>query len=90
MKTFDFIQAVISHNLKDPHSKALEPDCLSPLHSITTQSLEGEKRRDDSERKEAALPNGTEPDHLSIKTFNGFHLSIQLEILMSPLVSRLS
>jgi hypothetical protein len=21
----------ISHNLKDPHSKALEPDCLSPF-----------------------------------------------------------
>ena len=31
MKTFDFIQATISHNLKDPHSKALEPDCLSPF-----------------------------------------------------------
>jgi hypothetical protein len=30
MKTFDFIQTTISHNLKDPHSKALEPDCLSP------------------------------------------------------------
>ena len=21
----------ISHNLKDPHAKALEPDCLSPF-----------------------------------------------------------
>jgi hypothetical protein len=31
MKRFDFIQATISHNLKDPHSKALEPDCLSPF-----------------------------------------------------------
>ena len=31
MKTFDFIQATISHNLKDPHSKALEPDYLSPF-----------------------------------------------------------
>jgi hypothetical protein len=31
MKTFDFIQATISHNLKDPHSKALKPDCLSPF-----------------------------------------------------------
>jgi hypothetical protein len=30
MKTLDFIQASISHNLRDPHSKALEPDCLSP------------------------------------------------------------
>jgi len=31
MNTFDFIQATISHNLKDPHSKALEPDRLSPF-----------------------------------------------------------
>jgi len=31
MKTFDFIQPTISHNLEDPHSKALEPDCLSPF-----------------------------------------------------------
>jgi hypothetical protein len=31
MKTFDFIQATISHNLKDPHSKTLEPDRLSPF-----------------------------------------------------------
>jgi hypothetical protein len=31
MKTFDFIQAKISHNLKDPHSKALEPDRPSPF-----------------------------------------------------------
>jgi hypothetical protein len=38
MKTFDFIQVMISHNLKDPHSKALEPDCLSPLLTVTTQS----------------------------------------------------
>ena len=30
MKTFGFIQARISHNLKDPHSKALEPDCPFP------------------------------------------------------------
>jgi hypothetical protein len=30
MKTLDFIQASISYNLRDPHSKALEPDCLSP------------------------------------------------------------
>ena len=42
MKAFDFIQATISHHLKDPHSKALEPDCLSPWFAITTQSLEGE------------------------------------------------
>src|SRR4030042_2979395 len=31
MITFDFIQATISHYLKDPHSKSLEPDCLSPF-----------------------------------------------------------
>jgi len=41
MKTFDFIQETISHNLKDPHSKALEPDCVSPLLAITTQSPVG-------------------------------------------------
>jgi hypothetical protein len=42
MKTFDFIQSAIFHNLKDPHSKAWEPDCLSPLLAIMTQSLGGE------------------------------------------------
>jgi len=31
MKTFDSIEATISHNLKDPLSKSLEPDCLSPF-----------------------------------------------------------
>ena len=41
MKTFDFIQMTISHNLKDPHPKALEPDCLSPFLAIATQSLKG-------------------------------------------------
>jgi hypothetical protein len=43
MKTFDFTQSAISHNLKDPHSKALEPDCLSPQFAIMTQSLKGGK-----------------------------------------------
>jgi hypothetical protein len=43
MKTFDFIQVTISHNLKDPHSKALEPDCLSALLTIATQSPSGER-----------------------------------------------
>ena len=38
MKTFDFIQITIPHNLKDPHPKALEPDCLSPFLAIATQS----------------------------------------------------
>ena len=37
MKTFDFIQSAISHNLEDPHSKALGPDCLSPPLAIMTQ-----------------------------------------------------
>jgi hypothetical protein len=32
----------ISHNLKDPHSKALEPDCLSALLTVATQPLKGE------------------------------------------------
>jgi len=31
LKTFGSMQATISHHLKDPHSKALEPDCLSPF-----------------------------------------------------------
>jgi len=31
MKTFDFRQVTISHNIKDPHSKTLEPDCLFPF-----------------------------------------------------------
>ena len=44
MKTFDFIQASISHNLKDLHSKSLEPDCLSPLLAIMTQSPEAGER----------------------------------------------
>jgi len=42
MKTFDFIQVTISHHLKDPHPKTLEPDCLFPLLAITTQPLKGE------------------------------------------------
>jgi len=41
MKTLDFVQMTISHNLKDPHPKALEPDCLSPFLAIATQSLQG-------------------------------------------------
>ena len=31
MKKLHFIQPIISLNLKDPHSKALEPDCLPPF-----------------------------------------------------------
>ena len=42
MKAFNLIQAATLHNLQDPHSKALEPDCLSPILAITTQSPRGE------------------------------------------------
>jgi hypothetical protein len=41
MNTYDFTQGTISQNLKDPHSKSLEPDYLSPHLAITTQSLDG-------------------------------------------------
>ena len=49
MKTFNFIQVTISHNLKDPHSKALEPDCLSPFACDydTVSPREGMKGRGD-------------------------------------------
>jgi hypothetical protein len=39
MKTFDFIQTPISYNPKDPHSKALEPDCPSSWLSINNDTL---------------------------------------------------
>jgi hypothetical protein len=42
MKTLGLIQSAISHNLKDPHSKALEPDCLFPPLAIMTQPCWGE------------------------------------------------
>jgi hypothetical protein len=41
MKTFYFVESAISHNPRDPHSKALEPDCLSPPLAIMTQSPKG-------------------------------------------------
>jgi hypothetical protein len=45
MKIFDFIQVTISLNLKDPHSKALEPDCSSPFAcNYDTVCKEGEGR----------------------------------------------
>jgi hypothetical protein len=56
MKTFDFMQSAISHNLKDPHSKALEPDYLSPRLGIMTQSLE--ERGEGKGRWEPHLPAG--------------------------------
>ncbi len=48
MNTFDFAQEMISHNLKDPHSKALEPDCLSPLvcDYDTVSKGRGERERE--------------------------------------------
>jgi hypothetical protein len=42
MKTLHFPPTKVSHTSKTPHSKSLEPDCLSPLIAITTQSPEGE------------------------------------------------
>jgi len=33
MKTCDFPHETIPHTIKDPHSKALEPDCLCPRAS---------------------------------------------------------
>jgi hypothetical protein len=41
MKIFDFIQMIISHHLKDPHSKALESDCLFPFSSDYDTSSKG-------------------------------------------------
>jgi hypothetical protein len=43
MKTFDFIQATISNHLKDPHSKALEPNCLSPYSCDYDTASSGER-----------------------------------------------
>jgi hypothetical protein len=40
--TFGFIQATISHNLRDPHSKSWQPDGLLPRIAITTQTPRGE------------------------------------------------
>ena len=31
MNKFVIVQATVPHNLKDPHSKTLEPDCLAPF-----------------------------------------------------------
>jgi hypothetical protein len=42
MKTLHFPPTKVSHTSKTPHSKSLEPDCLSPLIAITTQSHRGE------------------------------------------------
>jgi hypothetical protein len=52
MKTFDFIQATVSHNLKIPHSKALEPDCLSlfACHYDTVSLWRGRRKRGVKER----------------------------------------
>jgi hypothetical protein len=48
----------ISHNEKDPHSKALEPDCLSPRIAITTRSLMGEgEGGDEPDTDHVCVPN---------------------------------
>jgi hypothetical protein len=42
------MKAAISYNLKDPHSKALEPDCLSPsAFNYDTVSVGGELHKED-------------------------------------------
>jgi hypothetical protein len=56
MNTCDFTQGTISHNLKDPHSKSLEPDCLSPHLAITTQSLDGRGSEGGADTVHACLP----------------------------------
>jgi hypothetical protein len=42
MNTFGITQTTISHTIKNPHSKALEPDCLCPRIAMMTQSPRGE------------------------------------------------
>ena len=45
MKTYDFNPMPISPYLKDPRSKALEPDCLSP-HTLDSDTVSrGERER---------------------------------------------
>ncbi len=47
MKKFDFLNRPVNPNIKDPHSKADEPDHLlrqeMPIKPIATQSREGGK-----------------------------------------------
>ena len=42
MITFDLIRTTVSHSLRSPHSKSLEPDGLSSSPAIVTQSLQEE------------------------------------------------
>jgi len=42
MMAFDFTQATISYHLIDPHSKSLEPDCLSHISSDCNTAFYGE------------------------------------------------
>jgi len=57
------MEATISHQLKSPHSKALEPDCLSPLASdYDTASWgegSGEGRRKEGSMAETSERSGT-------------------------------
>jgi predicted aminopeptidase len=56
MKSFNFKQATIPHSVKDPHFKALEPDCLSARIAITTQPLKpGRKIRKVTSRMNVLL-----------------------------------
>jgi hypothetical protein len=43
MKTFDLPQETISHTIRIPHSKALEPDCLCPWDCDYDTASEGGK-----------------------------------------------
>ena len=58
IRTFHFPQETISHTLKQPHSKALEPDCLGPGLAITTQPQKADGWR--SRRKEVVSTDLTD------------------------------
>ena len=73
MKTFDFIQATISHDLKDPHPKSLEPDCLSPLAgNYDTVSRRGRHRAGVDKNKESLFPSPFHPLLAREKRFLGY------------------
>ena len=44
MKIFHFPQEMISPRIRDPHSKALEPDCLCPRASDYDTAPKGRRR----------------------------------------------
>ncbi len=57
MNTFDLLPGTISHHLKDPHSKSLEPDCLSPINLPLRHSLREERKEGGLERAKLAGSN---------------------------------